>query len=817
MSTEPHRPPILAPAFAGVALLLATLGSPREASGLCFASEGLRIRVLPSSGALPANGRIVVAFYQSFTEHALREMLAPRLESAHGTTMLEIVRIEHGFERTFVTLASTLPLEVDVSYVLILSPAGAKSSLIRESPTAPIATFRGIEEDTTPPKWTSSPKVADRESIAWGCGPSSWIWVDTAIDDASDVRVRVDLEPLGEGRSVLRDYLEPSSWGLLSIGHGMCGGLFEEIDGLPFRIRLTAEDAAGLSAEAPEVLEVVAPAPQPTTPALLEGLLMRAQRFARRVLPSCPRGTIEGVVRGPAGEPLADVEVSMWLRSDDGFRSERTRTDATGAFRLAEAQCGEWSVSIDPAGPLKPANAKALIDRLRHRALVTLALEVGESIAGKLTDPDGPVGGREVFLTRARDGSDIFINRRAARTAADGSFRFEGLPGGRYEVEATRPQWGEGIVELWPSEPFKHSVQVAAGERAAVLRLPAVTTIRGKLRVETGLIPETLTISLTNWGGASVPVRSGTFELKLRGGGDFEGEVKARGFRTTRVAGAGEPGQTKEIEITLKRSGGLAGRVVDETTKLPIGGASVEIGKSRERSATRPDGSFFLENAGNGPTTLTVAARGYATSVIEAKDDRTLEVSLARGLSVAGRVRLNGEPLIEAQVEISPAEKPRAPDVRAATETDRLGRYEIEGVSPGRYVVAVQPSFFRANYDYTNGVSRSYKYVAELDVDGGTRTADLDLHDGNGKIIVGKHPNQKERGYLRLLFGRVEPTVSAKLQWLRIMRTGHLEWEGPIIFEDLPAGEYTLVEDGNPSSFRHVTLTDRGKAEVDLP
>ncbi len=800
-------------AVAGLALLLSALASPREASGACANFEGLAIRVLPSGGALPANGRIVVALYQEFTEHALRETLAPRLESARGTTGLEIVRIEHGLDRTFVTLGPKHPLEVDVSYVLILAAEGAKGSPLRESPSAPFVAFRGVEEDLTPPKWTASPKVIDREGIRSGCGPSSWIWVDTAIEDASDARVRVELEALDGKGPVLRDYLEPSGWGSLSIGHDMCGGLFEGIDGRPFRMRLTAEDSAGLWAQAPEVLEVVAPAAEPATPGGVEGLWIRARRIARRVLPSCPSGTIAGIVRGPAGEPLADVEVSMSSRSDDGFRWERTRTNAKGAFELAEAPCGDWSVAAYPTGPFKPASATAQIGLSRRRALVTFALERGESIAGKLTDPDGPIGGREVTIAREQDDSGIFFSAPAARTAADGSFLFEGLPGGRYDIKTTRDRG-----EFWrpEPEPFAYSVEVAAGEQAAVLRLPAVATIRGKLRIESGPIPETVRVSLRNWDSASVPVRSGSFELKLRGGGAFEGEVTTRGFHATGIAGAVEPGQTKELEITLERSGGVAGRVVDEATKLPIAGARVELRAHWTRSVTRPDGSFFVENAGNGPAVLNVAASGYATRVIEAKDGQTLEVSLTRGQRVAGRVRLNGAPLVEAQVEISRADGPEVD----AVATDRLGRYEIGGVSPGLYVVSVQRSVFGVDddYDYRNGVSRPYRYVAELRVPpAGTRTADLELRDGSAKIIIGKHANEAEGGSLRLLFGRVDPAVSGGIPLPRIMRSGYLSWEGPIIFEDLPAGEYTLVADRAPSSFRHVTLTEGGEAEVDLP
>src|SRR5262245_1236953 len=101
----------------------------------------------------------------------------------------------------------------------------------------------------------------------------------------------------------------------------------------------------------------------------------------------------------------------------------------------------------------------------------------------------------------------------------------------------------------------------------------------------------------------------------------------------------------------------LRGRVVDSDNDRPLRRAIVSVFLPREDDTTRPvltdeDGGFAIELA-DPSSAIVITKAGYASAVIE-RDRRAsmrdLEVRLARGAVISGRVIEQGLPAIGARV-----------------------------------------------------------------------------------------------------------------------------------------------------------------------
>ncbi len=162
------------------------------------------------------------------------------------------------------------------------------------------------------------------------------------------------------------------------------------------------------------------------SPLLTELRLLEGERGRRRlVLFSSAR--VEGVVRGPDGQPLAGVLVEAlcldsWLRTT-------TRTDGAGAFTLDGLPAARIRLEASAEGP-----DAGLLGATAERTLLpgervdwSPVLEPRAGLRGRLVDGDGaPLEGWGV--ERADDGAEG-VPRSRARTDADGRFELSASPG----------------------------------------------------------------------------------------------------------------------------------------------------------------------------------------------------------------------------------------------------------------------------------------------------------------------------------------------------------------------------------------------------
>lgn len=146
---------------------------------------------------------------------------------------------------------------------------------------------------------------------------------------------------------------------------------------------------------------------------------------------------VSGSVRTGAGDGVAGVPLTLIGPNDF---SESTTTDAAGDYLFDVVPLGNgYRVTTDtPDGftsdvGFRELNVSRIGDAIGGQNFV-LAPDPAGSVAGTVTDDDGPRAGVTVTVT---NGNGV---ERVQRTAQDGSYRLGGLPPGKHTVTVTAPE-----------------------------------------------------------------------------------------------------------------------------------------------------------------------------------------------------------------------------------------------------------------------------------------------------------------------------------------------------------------------------------------
>jgi hypothetical protein len=217
-------------------------------------------------------------------------------------------------------------------------------------------------------------------------------------------------------------------------------------------------------------------------------LLVRKERFATSAVATIPQGEagdldlgdlaigagaiLSGTVSTPDGKPvraivnlkpqacqgLAQCPLECWVRSD-------TR----GAFTFVDLGPGTLSLRADADGI--PTSEERLVDLAEGdvKTGVEIHLGGGGFLEGSVVGADEhPVEGAFVFLSGPESAE--------ARSKKDGSFRFEGLSPGTYQLSASLDDSPRA-----PEVIGSRTIDVRPGNRAAVLHLRAAAILRGRV------------------------------------------------------------------------------------------------------------------------------------------------------------------------------------------------------------------------------------------------------------------------------------------------------------------------------------------------
>lgn len=329
---------------------------------------------------------------------------------------------------------------------------------------------------------------------------------------------------------------------------------------------------------------------------------------------------LQGVVRDPDGEPIADAVV-VATDAVAAWATRMTAGDGWGGAFLEPAPYAATTTGVDghfeiagvlPLGTVvraeKPGYATRWSAPLGRGARAALTLEPTGFVRGTVVDRAGrPIANVPVTL------HDEAGNEVESRSAADGSFTI-GLPSHtRYRVVATEERdfpstWytavPDGAVSDWHSEP-------ADDVRLVPLPLAFESTFRLRVVDAEDGQPVAGAVGSVAWFEERKPLPAGTaLEGRMEVPAPAEGEpIRLHGPQlgagTPGVVGARAPGYPPHaLDVTwhdglapvmkLHRGVRVHGAVVDEKTGQPVGGQTVRwsVGANEREPAdtTRPLG-----------------------------------------------------------------------------------------------------------------------------------------------------------------------------------------------------------------------------------
>ncbi len=199
----------------------------------------------------------------------------------------------------------------------------------------------------------------------------------------------------------------------------------------------------------------------------------------RIVLPG-PGGGVRGRVLDPDGNGVAEVLVKMGplepdrsiINLPDGSRGMKpraaeSRTDAEGRFEVTGLAPGKTPV-LARAKTFAPW--VGCVDVVAHVTTpLVIRLQPGVTCEGTVYDDQGKPAAR----VEVNHGAYGAPDRRNTRTAADGSYRLEGLPTGRILVEARGKKRGNASVELngLPGQTLRWDAKLLRGRQLELLVL----------------------------------------------------------------------------------------------------------------------------------------------------------------------------------------------------------------------------------------------------------------------------------------------------------------------------------------------------------
>jgi len=152
-----------------------------------------------------------------------------------------------------------------------------------------------------------------------------------------------------------------------------------------------------------------------------DGVILRVRDLGRAI-----RGTVRGLRREELGHVL------VMANSVSPFFFARSRLDARGEFVLNGFPPGPADLNVQAPSRMLKKQIEVPADK---DLVVNVGFAAGVRLSGRVTQGDKPVGaGKPVLIAPAAPEQQGVVS--ATETAADGTYRLEGIEPGEYEVSA---------------------------------------------------------------------------------------------------------------------------------------------------------------------------------------------------------------------------------------------------------------------------------------------------------------------------------------------------------------------------------------------
>lgn len=401
-----------------------------------------------------------------------------------------------------------------------------------------------------------------------------------------------------------------------------------------------------------------------------------------------------------SGTPLRDVRVRVYPPSlDRHARLREATTRADGSFRFDGLEAGEFAVEAEAAGKLAPhpRQTTVVLESTTQRDGVEIVFAPGLAIAGSAsTDAFAALADRIVTLHHPD-----WIRARITRTGADGSFRFDAVPEGKY-VLALR---GNALQEHRTPALLRDVVAGTLDNHFVVHEEPADGRLTLRLTDATDGSAVTATTQVRFVFGAFGYPQDQTEEKRPDGSGVIEFEGLERADYTLVVAAAGyaptmlrcafdDVRREATLSVVLERPVPLFG-VVTDAGGLPIQDARVRAFVQLVPGAftldagatTDAGGRFLLADAPKQATVVCAVAPGFAPGRATIDANARLvgaRILLRPGARIEGLARFaDGAAARDITVQLDGA------IARQFATTDATGQFVFDDVEDGTFVLAL--------------------------------------------------------------------------------------------------------------------------------
>ncbi len=480
---------------------------------------------------------------------------------------------------------------------------------------------------------------------------------------------------------------------------------------------------------------------------------------------------VHGRVLDDEGAPIPSFKVHASRMSEGAmgsFSLESTKSnfeDEEGRFLLTGVSDGTWKIFAQVEGFVHPQPVELELPCPTEDDPVILTLVRAATIRGSVRGPGGEgVAGASVLTD---DGQPAWTKQLSsgppapeAESLEGGAYELTGLPPGAIAVYADGDDYARGAPQ---------TVDLVAGQvlEGIDLTLSLGGTLLGEVYGNDGELAEGQFVVCNNLktmaNHMAVSDENGEFVIEhmdpgmwqviaMNRGADFsnaqEGGNMAGMLESMKMSQADIiEGQTTEVQLGAPPADPVTvhGRVTH--AKQPYEGALVsfypEGGKLYERMRFAPvdeDGRYEIVLDGPGTYVVNVQRTGSMAGQqqtiefsreIPKSDDHRLDLEIPLG-RISGSVRgPSGEPASGARITLSPAGGFRSDALLGGQYseivTDAEGRYDLEGLRPGRYTLAAGGAPFFSLGESNAAHGRVLKAALDLDEDEWMQNVDFHL------------------------------------------------------------------------------------------
>src|SRR5262245_7291249 len=192
--------------------------------------------------------------------------------------------------------------------------------------------------------------------------------------------------------------------------------------------------------------------------------------------------------------------------------------------------------------------------------------------------------------------------------------------------------------------------------------------------------------------------------------------------------------------------------------------------------------------------------------------------------TVSGRVTLKGEPFRNATVTLQPVQAAGARDQNAILQarSDQMGKYQINGVSAGRYQIGACPPEFATHENISLG-----QQSITLNIGEGENIEKMDLELKRGGVITGRITDANNRPLVEEVVHLMKLDQNGKPQPFNLnhafllLGTGSTDDQGIYRIYGLPEGRYLVgaggMVQGGARNLNLNGMTLAGRARMNLP